>query len=53
MKKTKLERVSADADWYEPYKISLATKLGNLSFVSGPGAAGLSGGGTGDSRSEA
>ena len=53
MNKTKIERVSADPDWYEPYKISLATKVGNLLFVSGQGAAGLSGGGTGDFDSQA
>ena len=35
---SKIERVSADPDWYEPYKISLGTRVGNLLFVSGQGA---------------
>lgn len=32
---TSLERVTNDPDWYEPYKISLAIKAGNLVFASG------------------
>lgn len=55
-KKTKIERVSADPDWYEPYRISLATKVGNLLFVSGQSAAKPSGegpGGTDDFDSQA
>lgn len=30
-----LERISADPDWYEPYRISLGIRIGNLLFVSG------------------
>lgn len=47
VKKTKFERVTADPDWYEPYRISLGTKVGDLLFVSGQAATDPSGGRTG------
>ena len=31
----KIERVTADPDWYEPYKISLGIRVGDLLFISG------------------
>jgi len=43
---TKIERITADPDWYEPYKISLGTRVGNLLFVSGQAAVTQDGGGT-------
>lgn len=30
-----VERITADPDWYEPYRISLAMRLGNLGAGSG------------------
>jgi reactive intermediate/imine deaminase len=44
-KATKIERVTAEPNWYEPYRISLATRVGDLLFVSGQGAADPGGGG--------
>lgn len=34
-----VERITADPDWYEPYKISLGIRVGNLLFISGQAAA--------------
>jgi 2-iminobutanoate/2-iminopropanoate deaminase len=31
----KVERITADPDWYEPYKISLGIRVGDLLFISG------------------
>ena len=42
----KIERITADPDWYEPYKISLGTRVGNLLFVSGQAAVTQDGGET-------
>ena len=42
----KIERITADPDWYEPYKISLGTRIGNLLFVSGQAAVTQDGGET-------
>ena len=33
-----IERVTAQPDWYEPYRISLGIRLGDLLFVSGQAA---------------
>jgi reactive intermediate/imine deaminase len=30
-----VERITADPDWYEPYRISLGLRVGNLLFISG------------------
>lgn len=47
MENTKrIERITADPDWYEPYKISLGTRVGNLLFVSGQAAVTQDGGET-------
>ncbi|MBB6380861.1 reactive intermediate/imine deaminase [Pseudonocardia eucalypti] len=32
---TRIERVTHDPDWYEPYKISLGIRADNLIFISG------------------
>jgi len=37
-KALQIERITADPDWYEPYRISLALRVGNLLFVSGQAA---------------
>jgi len=34
-KNLKVERITADPDWYEPYKISLGIRVGDLLFISG------------------
>ena len=35
---TRVERVTTENDWFEPYKISLAWKVGDLVFTSGQAA---------------
>lgn len=30
-----IERITADPDWYEPYRISLGLRVGHLLFISG------------------
>jgi len=35
---TRVERITTDNDWFEPYKISLAWKVGDLVFTSGQAA---------------
>lgn len=32
---TSIQRITHDPDWYEPYRISLAIRIGELIFVSG------------------
>lgn len=35
---TRVERVTTEGDWFEPYKIALAWKVGDLVFTSGQAA---------------